>query len=80
MVSDTDNSVSTFDEIIKETKTVLINFKEKNITLKTQNFYILLAFFLISIALLIAVSIYHYLIKFKQNKSIYYHFMSQLLN
>ena len=45
MVSDTDNSVSTFDEIIEETKTVLINFKEKNITLKTQNFYILLAFF-----------------------------------
>ena len=63
MVSDTDNSVSTFDEIIEETKTVLINFKEKNITLKTQNFYILLAFFLISIALLIAVSIYHDLIK-----------------
>ena len=32
-------------------------------TCKTQNFYILLAFFLITIALLMAVSIYCYLIK-----------------
>ena len=31
---------------------------------KTQNFYILLAFLLITIALLIAVSIYCYLIKY----------------
>ena len=50
-----DDSVITCDEIIivKET-----NFNEKNITCKTQNFYILLAFLLITITLLIAVSIY----------------------
>ena len=40
------------------------NFNEKNITCKTQSFYILLAFSLITITLLIAVSIYYYLIKY----------------
>ena len=39
------------------------NFNEKKATCKTQNFYVLLAFFLINIALLISVSIYCYLIK-----------------
>ena len=52
------------DEIIesyeKET-----NFNKKKATCKTQNFYILLAFLLITIALLIAVSIYCYLIKYQ---------------
>ena len=47
-----DNSAVMCDE---ETKTVPTNFNEKNITCKTQNFYILLAFLLIAIALLIAV-------------------------
>ena len=37
--------------------------KKKNLMKKKQNFYILLAFLLITIALLIAVSIYCYLIK-----------------
>ena len=36
----------------------------KNVTSKTQDFYILLAFILITVALLIAVSIYCCLIKF----------------
>ena len=40
------------------------NFNEKNTTCKTQSFYILLAFLLITITLLIAVSIYYYLIKY----------------
>ena len=39
------------------------NFNEKKVTCKTQNFYILLTFLLIPIALWIAVSIYFYLIK-----------------
>ena len=47
----------------KKTKTVPTNFNEKNITCKTQNFYILLSFLLITKALLIVVSIYCYLIK-----------------
>ena len=48
----------------EETKLVPTYFNEKNITCKTQNFYTLLAFLLITISLLIAVSIYYYLIKY----------------
>ena len=40
------------------------NFNKKKATFKAQNVYILLAFLLITIALLIAVSIYCYLIKY----------------
>ena len=54
----------TSDEIIEE-KNIPTNFNEKNITCKIQNFYILLAFLLITIALLIVVSIYCYLIKYQ---------------
>ena len=43
------------------------NFNEKS-TCKTQNFYILLTFLLITIALLIAVSIYCNLIKYRANQ------------
>ena len=67
-----DESVITCDEIIdaeaksysKETKTIPTTFNEKKVTCKTQNFYILLVFLLITIALLITVSIYCYLIKY----------------
>ena len=63
----------TYDKILdaeaksysKETKSITTNFKEKKATRKTQNFYVLLAFLLITIALLIAVSIYYYLIKYR---------------
>ena len=66
----------TCDEIIgaeakrknEEAKTVPTNFNEKKVACKTQNSYILLAFLLISIALLIAVSIYCYLIKYRANQ------------
>ena len=50
------------DEIINTEET---NFDEKNITCKTQSFYILLTFLLITITLLIAVNIYCYLIKYQ---------------
>ena len=46
-------------------QTVTTNFHEKNAICKTKNFYILLDFSLITIALLIAVSIYCYLIRYK---------------
>ena len=46
----------------KETKTISTNFNEKKVICKRQNFYILVAFLLITIALLIAVSIYCHLI------------------
>ena len=48
-----------------ETKTVPTNFNAKNINCRTQNFFILLAFLLIIIALSIAVCIYCYLIKYQ---------------
>ena len=62
-----DDSAITCDEIIesyKETKAISTNFNEKKATCKTQNFYILLAFLSITIALLIVVIIYCYLIKY----------------
>ena len=51
------NSVITCDEIVEETKTIPTNF-DKKITCKTKKLYNLLTFLLITIALLIAVSIY----------------------
>ena len=56
------------DEVIEsyneETKPIPINFNEKKATCKTENLFILLAFLLITIALLVAVGIYFYLIKY----------------
>ena len=49
----------------EETKTFQQILMKKNIISKTQNFYILLAFLLITIGLLTAVSIYCYLIKYR---------------
>ena len=51
------------DEII-ESYDGKTKFNKQKAIFKTQNFYILLAFLLITIALLIAVSIYCYLIKY----------------
>ena len=59
------------DEIIEETETVTTNFNEKSTICKTKNFYISFAFLLITIALLMVVSIYFCMIKFKTNKTIY---------
>ena len=73
-----DDSVITCDGIIEETVTA--NFNERKSTCKTQNLYILLAFLLITIALLIAVSIYYYLTNIKHNKNIHYHFTTQIRN
>ena len=53
-----DDSVIMCDDIIEETKTVTTSFNEKNAIYKTKDFYILLAFFLITITLLIVASIY----------------------
>ena len=79
-----DDSAITCDKIIEsddeETKTIPTNFHERKVTCKTQNFYILLVFLLITIVLLIAVSIYCYLIKYQAKKSIYYHFTAQITN
>ena len=58
-----DYSVVTCDEIIEETKTISTNFNEENINCEIKSFYILLTFSLITIALLIGVSIYFFMIK-----------------
>ena len=70
-----DDSVITCDEIIqsKDKKAEAksnneTNFNEKKATFKTQHFYILFAFLLITIALLIAVSIHCYLIKYQAKR------------
>ena len=57
------DSVIMGDEVI-ESYDEEINSNEKKETWKTQSFYISLAFLLITTALLIAVSIYCYLIKY----------------
>ena len=75
LASAMDNSVIMCDELIQsyyeEAKTVPANLNEKNKTCKTQNFYILLVFVLITIALLIAGSIYCYLIKYQSKQKHY---------
>ena len=53
------------NEIIEETKTVTTNVNEKKMACETKSFYILLASLLVTIALLIALSIGYYLIKYK---------------
>ena len=61
LVSIIDDSTIICDEVIKsyqeEIKTIPTNFNEKKVTFKRQNFYILIAFLLITIALLITVSV-----------------------
>ena len=71
-----DDSLTICNEIIdaEEAKTI-----SKNITCKTQNFYILLAFLLIVFASLIAVSIYYYLIKYSAKKK-HCHFTLQIIS
>ena len=80
-----DDSAITFDEIIEsydgETTTILTNLNEKKTTCKTQNVYILLVFLLITIALLIAVTICCYLIKYraKQKHLLPFHSTNSIL-
>ena len=76
-----DDPAITCDEITEsnneEVEAILYdeaNFKENKATCKTQNFYIFLAFLLITIALLIAVSIYSYLIKFHAKQLLPFHY------
>ena len=83
-----DDSAIIFDEVIdsnadgdaeakskEETKLCdKTTFNEKIATCKTHNFYILPAFLLITIALLIAVSIYFYLIKYRTKQLLPLHY------
>ena len=63
----------------EETKTVATNFNNNNkkkAICKTKNFYALLAFILITIALLIAVSIYSYVIKYLSKQKQFPHYVT----
>ena len=64
-----DDSAIICDEVIKsydeEIKTIPTIFNKKKVTFRTQTFYILPAFFLITIKLLIAVSTYCYVKKYQ---------------
>ena len=67
----------------EETETVPKSFTEKKKTCKTQTFYILLVFLLITMALLIAVRIYCYPIKNKSKQKHllpYYIINNKLIN
>ena len=68
-----DHSAVTCDEIIEsyaeEIETIPTNFNEKKTTCKIQKFLYFTYLFLITIALLIAVSIYCYPIKYPAKKT-----------
>ena len=72
-----DDSTIICAEVIKsyeeEIKTIPTNFNEKKVTCKAQNFYILLAFLLITITLSIAVPIYCYVIKYQTKYLLPFH-------
>ena len=75
-----DDLMNTCEEIIETTKTVRTNFNEKQVTCETKHFCILLTFLLATIAILVAVSVYSYLIKYgaKQKYLLPYHNTSKL--
>ena len=58
-----DDSVITCDEVI-ESYNDEIDFNAKKAICKTENFYVLFVFLLITITLFIAVSVHCYLIKY----------------
>ena len=60
------DSVIMCDEFIE--KTILINFNERKAAFKAQNFFILLAFLLITTTLLIDFSINCYMIKYRSKQ------------
>ena len=80
-----DDSKIICDEVIKsyneEIKTIPTNFNEKRVTCKTQGFYILLAFLLMTIALLIdVISMYSYMIKYRWKHVLPFHNTNNKLN
>ena len=64
----------------EEIKTIPTNFNKTKLFCKTQSFYISLPFLLITIALLITVSIYCYLIKNQPKDLLPFHNTKSKLN
>ena len=79
--SDDDAKSSDEAKSYDERKTIPTNINEKKATCKMQNFYILLAFLLIITSLLIAVTIFCYLMKYrvKQKYLLPFHFTNNKL-
>ena len=67
------------DEIKEETKNIPTNFNEKKEPCKTKFLY-LLPFLLVIIALLIAVTIYCYLMQYKSKQKYNHIYTSQMTN
>ena len=67
-------------KLCDKTEAIPKNFNENKTTCKMKKFYILLQFLSITIALLIAVSIYCCFTKYAAKRNIYYHFTSQITN
>ena len=73
-----DQVITSYDE---ETKAIQTDFNEKSIICKTQSFYTLLIFLLMTMTLLIAVSIYCYEEEIDViEEEIYYLFATQIIN
>ena len=72
-----DDSMITYDGVInlydEKIKTIPTNFYEKKVTCKTQKIFVLLAFLLITIKLLITVSINCYMIKYQTKLLLTFH-------
>ena len=64
-----DEAIESYEEDAEATSYDKTNFNEKKATCKTQSFYIFFAFLSITIALLIALSIYCYLIKYRAKQN-----------
>lgn len=67
--SGTNDSVVTCDRIMEQTKNETIIFNNKKATCEKDCFYILLAFLLATILLLIDVKIYYYYCHIKQKQN-----------
>ena len=79
-----DDSAFTCDEAVEsyyeKAKTIPTDINKKKATFKCKNLYILLAFLLMTIALLIDVSVYCCLIKYQAKQNIHYHFNIKIMN
>ena len=69
--------IQPYDEDMKAKSYHETNFNKKEATWATESFYILFVFLLITIAFLINVSIYCYLIKYQKEQKNYYNFTTQ---
>ena len=77
LASNKNDSIIICDEVLEscneEINTIPTNFNERKVACKTQSFYILLVFLLVTIVLLIAASIYCYVIQYRRQHLFPFH-------